>query len=259
MMPVVDASVGLSQNHFSVENYLSVIKQFHVLRMVAMQQQQPNDTAQQELNHFQSQTEIPGLAGFPNAIVASVSLLNPTAITTLVKVDELENLRGVCHCFETHGHFSNRSDWQQSLTILAEKKLCLDLMEVESSDAVVAQMAVFQPELNIIVNIPNTAPAQFQHSIQKLSQLAEYNNVYLKICGADASTIDASGTNTNLYDDAIELFGFDRVMFASGVNRHCSKGMFDRIWSQYVEACSNLSASYRDSLFRTNAVRVYGL
>jgi len=259
MMPVVDASVGLSQSDFSISDYLSGIKQFHVLRMIAVQRQHSGVNTLQELHYFQSQSATPGFSGFPNAIVANVNLFNPTAIMALVKVGELENLRGVCHCFAENGDDANRSDWERSLTILAQNNLNLDLLSVQASEVLVAQMAAFQPELNIIVSISGATTNQEQSSVQKLIPLAKFNNVYFKICGAEPSSASNLAATTTLIDDAIELFGFERIMFASGVNQHWSIDSFDRLWSQYVEACSSLSANCRDNLFRSNAIRVYDL
>jgi len=262
-MPVVDASVGLSKNVFSVSDYLSGIKQFHVLRMIAVQQHQSNVNPLPELNHFQSQSATPGSGGFPNAIVANVNIFDPTAIAALVKVGELENLRGVCHCFAEkfakNGDDVDRSDWERSLTILAKNNFCLDLLATQSSDVFVAQMAAFKPELNIIVSLSSATTNQEQHSVQELKRLAKHNNVYLKICGTEPLSVSNPKATALLIDDAIELFGIERIMFASGVNQHCPADTFDILWSQYSEACSRLSAKSRDRLFRSNAIRVYDL
>jgi len=81
----------------------------------------------------------------------------------------------------------------------------------------------------------------------------------LKLSGANAFSNGAGKVQSTLIDEALELFGHERIMFASGLNQQYVNDSFDRVWSQYVEACLNLSARYRDSLFRTNAIRVYGL
>ncbi len=264
MMPVVDAGVGLSQNEFSVDDYLRGIKQFHVLRMVTVQSQQPIESALQELSYFQTQATTRGFGGFPNAIVASVNLLDPAVITKLVEMDVLDNLRSVCHyfaapSFATTNDDCNRSGWEQSLNILAEKQLSLDLFATHASDAIIVQLAEFQPELNIILNITNVTESDIQNTTQRLTQLAKYNNIYLKVCGTESLTSGAHVALASIIDNALDIFGFERIMFASGVNQHSAEDEFDQLWTQYVNACSSLSAKYRDCLFRTNAIRVYGL
>ena len=259
MMPVVDAGVSLSQNEFSFNEYLHGSKQFHVLRMVAVQHQQAVATGSQELTFFQTQATTRGLGGFPNAIVASVDLLSPSVIKNLVDVQALENLRGVCHRFVPPYDVCIQSDWEQSLKLLAKKRLCLDLFAAQASDAIIVKMAAYKPELNIILNIAGGAQSRVQNTTQRLALLAKYDNIHLKICGAECLTSGANNSLVSLINSAIALFGFERIMFASGVYQHSAENAFDQLWTQYVNACSSLSANYRDCLFRTNAIRVYGL
>ncbi len=259
MMPVIDAGVGISQKKCSFSDYLNAFRQFHVLRMVAMQTRQSTDTVLDELVYFQRQATTRGFGGFPNAIVASVDLFCPTEIAELVKLDSLENLRGIHHSLAEQTHDSNRADLERSLNILAENELCLDLFTTQGCDEAVAQMAAFQPTLNIIVNISVAEDDQVQHTARRLSRLAEFDNVYLKICGVDSSIADGYPLLKMLIDDATKQFGIERIMFASGMGQLSSEGAFDHLWTQYAEACSSLKASYRDRLFRSNAMSVYGL
>lgn len=262
MVPIVDAGVGLSQKHFALSDYLNGINQFHVLRMVAVQLQQPVKVALQELNLFQTLATTRGSGGFPNAILASVDLFNPSSIAELASQHSLKNLRGVWYGSGEQYDISKRSEWQRSLTILAENNLTLDLLLTEANDALAGDMAEYQSQLSIIVGIPDVEAGKNQSAIerlQRLTRLSNCPNVYLKISGDIFSTNGAYKVQSTLIDEALALFGFERIMFSSGLNQYNSNTSFDQQWSEYVEACSMLSARVRDSLFRTNAIRVYGL
>jgi len=262
MMPIVDAGVGLSQNNFAVGDYLSAIKQFHALRMVVVQRPQSDESALQELHYFQAQATTRGSGGFPNAIIARADLLNPLAITELVKLDTLKNLRGVCYRIEEPLTSTARIDWQQSLTVLAQKCWCLDLSISETDVGVVDDMANFQAELTIVVDISsiNTDENKTQAlELKRFARLACNNNVYLKLTGNASSNFNVYSAKSTFIDEALDIFGPEKIMFASGTSRCDANGTIDHLWSQYAHACSNISARYRDKLFRTNAIRVYKL
>lgn len=261
-MPIVDACVGLSQNPNALSDYLSKFNQFHVLRIVAVQQHQSSENTIGELNYFQTQAATPGLGGFPNAFVANVDLFSPTRVTELLEVEELTNLRGIRYRFAGVSNVLKRADWERSLDLLVEKAFCLDVSSISTNVSLIADMAQYQPTIKIIVDLAaadNNSNPSVSHRLSRFASLAQYDNVFLKLCGdgIDATVTDAM--HCALVGEALDLFGCERVMFASGTNQQSTSALLDRQWSSYVDACSNLSSRYRDRLFRTNAIQVYGL
>ncbi|HEY4377267.1 MAG TPA: amidohydrolase family protein, partial [Acidimicrobiales bacterium] len=58
-------------------------------------------------------------------------------------------------------------------------------------------------------------------------------------------------------EDAIEVFGVDRAMFASNFPVDGMHGSFDQLYSSFSTITSGLDAESRNKLFAANAERVY--
>jgi len=265
MVPIVDAGVGLSQKYFVLGDYLKAFKQFHVLRLVAVQRPQAVETALQELQYFQTQASTRGSGGFPNAIVANVDLFSPDAIARLVKINTLENMRGVYHNIKQDNLANDRSGWQQSLDLLVQSHLNLELSIQAQHDQAVQAMAAYQPQLNFIAELAGSLDchSQLTHTTknrrQRLADLAKHKNIHLKICATQFCEINNVDVCTAFIEDALDHFGNERIMFASGLGEPNLPASIDQLWSLCVQGCSGLSASCRDKLFRTNAIRLYAL
>ena len=271
MMPIVDAYVGLSQTAYTLTEYLREPSDFHVLRMVAVEQAASKDAAQNELPLLQKQANTRGFSGFPNAIIASRDIWQTESIAELIASQLVENLRGI--------HFSLGSDTKicntdtaicsaslgqldSVLPLVARSNLVLDITDPTNQWQPIGEIAKNHPELHIVINLfagEDVYLNNASRSLGELSKLAKYDNVHLKICGARLPDFIAEDVLSQLLVSTIASFGAERIMFASGYTQKHTEPRFDQLWTAYASACAQSSARHRDSLFRSNAIRVYDL
>jgi predicted TIM-barrel fold metal-dependent hydrolase len=91
-----------------------------------------------------------------------------------------------------------------------------------------------------------------------LKTLAGASNVALKISGlGQAGRPWSAVDNRGVVLDAIEIFGPDRVMFASNFPVDSLVGSFRTIFSGFLDITSGFRDGERDAMFHGNAVRIY--
>ena len=91
-----------------------------------------------------------------------------------------------------------------------------------------------------------------------MRELAGASNVALKISGlGQAGQPWSADANRSVVLDAIDIFGPERVMFASNFPVDSLVGSFKTIFLGFVAITSTFSAATRDAMFRRNAARLY--
>jgi predicted TIM-barrel fold metal-dependent hydrolase len=93
---------------------------------------------------------------------------------------------------------------------------------------------------------------------EALRTLAGAPNAALKISGlGQAGQAWSADANRRVVLDAIEIFGPDRVMFASNFPVDSLVGSFRTIFAGFLDITSDFSGFERDAMFRNNALRIY--
>ncbi|MEO9229621.1 MAG: amidohydrolase family protein [Devosia sp.] len=93
---------------------------------------------------------------------------------------------------------------------------------------------------------------------EALRQLAGAPNAALKVSGlGQAGRPWSAADNRGVVLDAIDIFGPDRVMFASNFPVDSLVGSFETIFSGFREITSGFPELTRDAMFRGNAMRIY--
>jgi predicted TIM-barrel fold metal-dependent hydrolase len=93
---------------------------------------------------------------------------------------------------------------------------------------------------------------------EALRTLAGAPNAALKISGlGQAGQAWSADANRRVVLDAIEIFGPDRVMFASNFPVDSLVGSFRTIFAGFLDITSDFSAFEREAMFRNNALRIY--
>lgn len=91
-----------------------------------------------------------------------------------------------------------------------------------------------------------------------MKTLAAAPNTALKVSGlGQAGRPWSADDNRGVVLDAIDIFGPDRVMFASNFPVDSLVGSFSTIFSGFLDITSGFSDGERDAMFRGNAVRIY--
>ena len=93
---------------------------------------------------------------------------------------------------------------------------------------------------------------------EAMTTLARARNVALKISGLGQAGLPWSAeANRSVVLDAIDIFGPDRVMFASNFPVDSLVASFGTIFTGFFEITAGFSAAERDAMFRDNAARIY--
>ena len=271
MMPIVDPHVGLSHDAFTLDDYLLQSSRFHVLRMVAVQQPQQADTVIDGLHYMRKISTTRGYGGFPNGIVAYCDLTRAGALIQLLENEVAVFLRGV-HVTLTQGNrrapvlieSEQLSNLMENVAVLDSQALSLDVtLSVDQCD-VLNIIAVSNPALPIIVSLENWSQwlvdRQEDDFLDRLSLIANQENVHIKLCDNRCGKIEEyAAIQKRMIDTCANVFGYERIMFASVAKDGQESSSFDEQWGAYVDATQSYSARHRDQLFRSNAIRVYRL
>lgn len=270
MMPIVDPHVGLSCDGLALNDYLTLSDNFHVLRMVAVQQPQSFDSVLANLRYYRELSTTRGYGGFPNGMVAYCDLAEAGALSKLLDNEFSTFVRGV--------HFSPSAAVQntiqssdclvslssiEQLELLNSRELSLDMSVSIGQCKLVDTIARRYPELVILVTMQDwaqwldTGSASFY--AEQIALLANNENVHIKLCDNRCSKSEDYAVIQNIMiDQCVNLFGFERIMFASYLDTNVTLP-FNAQWRSYLNATENFTAKQRDKLFRSNAIRSYRL
>ena len=118
------------------------------------------------------------------------------------------------------------------------------------------------PDTQIILNhtgLPSDrSPEGLAGWRKAMGELAGASNVALKISGlGEAGQPWSANDNRSVVLDAIDIFGPERVMFASNFPVDSLVGSFKSIFLGFVAITSTFSVEARDAMFRRNAARLY--
>ncbi|HWE88535.1 MAG TPA: amidohydrolase family protein [Pseudonocardiaceae bacterium] len=220
---------------------------------------------------------VTGLAaefGWPNAMVAHAVLDSPDVEDLLAAFGSAPLVRGIRHkpggaaTVEQRraGQRTLLTDprWQSGFALLAKHDLAFELQTHWCNLTDARQLAEDHPAVPIIVDhagLPaDRGPDGLRAWRDALVQVAEPANVAIKISGiGDPGHPWTAEHNAWIVRAVIDVFGVDRVMFASNypVDRLCAD--FDTIYRGFKGLTAELSAADQSKLFHDNAIRYYGL
>lgn len=211
--------------------------------------------------------------GMPNAIVAFAALDDPAIDELLAAHTANANVRGIRHIINWHPD-PRRSYTQWDVTLdpqwewgfgrLAHHDLSFDLQAYPTQLAPIARLIARHSGIPVIINhagmaVPTDANG-WQDWRKGMAALAALPNVSVKISGMGFAWRPWTVSQARPYVlDTIELFGPDRVMFASDFPTDKLFGDFDQHLDAYALIVANFSDDERRAMFGRNANRVYRL
>ena len=209
--------------------------------------------------------------GMPDAIIAFAALDDPDVEALLERHADHDNVRGIRHIANWHEDpaktytprdVTRDPNWQAGFGLLAKYGLSFDFQLYPGQMDRAAKLAARHPDVPVIINhagMPDAAgEAAFDRWAAGMSALAEVPSVSAKISGF--GILDRAWTIESIRAyvlTLIDLFGTDRIMFASDFPTDKLAGSFDRHLSAYSAITANFSADERDRLFAANAERTY--
>jgi predicted TIM-barrel fold metal-dependent hydrolase len=199
--------------------------------------------------------------GHPDAIIGG---LPPTesaaeAIALLDRQQAAERFRGV----RPMGAAEGPPPRPDVLRALQDRELVFELMARPAGLRSAAEALAPYPDLVVVVEHagwPRSSTyderALWRDGMRALAELG--GNVVCKLSGLamPLGSMDPAVLGPWI-EEAVELFGVDRCMFASNFPVDGLHGTFDELYSAYVTVTSGLDAESRDKLFAANAERVY--
>jgi predicted TIM-barrel fold metal-dependent hydrolase len=211
--------------------------------------------------------------GLPDAIVAFADLSGPAVDTLLARHVEHGRVRGIRHIVNWHpdrrrsytsADLTRTDRWAAGFARLAEHGLSFDLQcypgQVAGLVPVLSRhddVPVFLNHMGMPVLTDVDGLARWREGMR---QLAALPHVAIKISGMGFAWRDWTEDRVRpLIREAIELFGTDRVMFASDLPTDRLFGTVDRHLSAYHAIVADFSRDERCALFGGNANRFYRL
>jgi predicted TIM-barrel fold metal-dependent hydrolase len=212
--------------------------------------------------------------GFPHGIVAYAALNDSDVESVLARHREYPNVRGMRQILNWHRDprktYLARPDlmkdpaWQRGFGLLKKYGLSFDLQLYPSQMADAADLAAGNPDQQILLNHNGMPVDRDAEGIdlwrRGMCLLSACPNVSVKISGPAVG--DRSWTAASVRPfilESIDMFGVDRVMFASNFpvdKLHCS---FTTMYQAFEAAVAAFSAIERHKMFFANAERLYDL
>ena len=202
----------------------------------------------------------------PFRSVAGISLLDDTFDSTLVELIKRPCVVGVRDILDDEAVVVLSSRLcQERLAKLAEHGLSFDAqlsMADLAASSLLIQTVRNIPELMVILNHsgwPPNDPYQYQTWVNAMKELAELDNVAVKLSGWEMSDRNWCFENAmRTINKVIALFGEERVMLASNFPLSTWRYSYDEYWSNWIAQLSaDMGASVTDKLFCQNAYRWY--
>ncbi|MGQ0511177.1 MAG: amidohydrolase family protein [Betaproteobacteria bacterium] len=200
--------------------------------------------------------------GFPTVMVAQAWLDRDDVARVLERQAAVPFVRGVRH---KPGPGAMRdARWREGYALLARFGLRFDLQAPWTALEDAAALCRAYPATQLILNHTGLPADRSAEGIagwkRALRILAECPNAAIKISGVGVPGLRwTSGLNREIVLSAIELFGWQRAMFASNypVDGLCAG--FDEIYAGFREIVAQFPALEQRALFHDNAVRIYAM
>lgn len=208
----------------------------------------------------------------PYAIIGHADLTSDDVESVLQGHTQSKRLRGIRqflnylegrpeYCWAKQDHLKNPL-WRSNYGLLSKYNLDFDLM------CFAHQMLEFAPLAAAHSNMPvhlEHCGMPWDHTPEGrdlwrkgMAAMAELPHVDLKISGLGNTIEDWNVDNIRQYVlEAIELFGVDRISFASNFPTDKQFSSMATIWDAFFEITKNFSHDEKDAMFADNAMRAY--
>ncbi|MDC7692715.1 amidohydrolase family protein [Asticcacaulis sp. DXS10W] len=211
--------------------------------------------------------------GLPTAIVAFAGLNDVKVEALLYAHSQHSAVRGIRHILNWHSnpYFSytpanllEDPQWRAGYAKLARYGLSFDLQIYENQMASAAALAARHPDIPVMLNhagMPvNDGDGYLERWTKGLKALADVPHVSVKISGMGFSNRHwTTDTIRPLVLSVIDIFGTDRVMFASDVPTDKLFSDYKTIMTSFEEVTKAFSEDERRAMFAGNANRLYRL
>lgn len=211
--------------------------------------------------------------GLPTASVAHAVLKDPAVESTIARLAEFPLVRAVrnkpgqaASPAEAAANPNLLSDpqWRKGFALLNRYGLDFELQTAWWHFAEASALAAEHPETQITINHTGLPSDRSREGIAGWSAglrlMAQHENVAIKISGIGLQGVPwTAENNREIVETTAEIFGADRIMFASNFPVDGLAGSYQDIYGGFVEIASAWSADEQRAAFIGNAVKYYRL
>ena len=265
--PAGDVS-GIAGRDYGLDRYRADVAGWNVVKSVHIECGLPPKDQLSETDWLQA---IADTEGFPQAIVAGACLDRPDVEGLLEAHAARANVRGVRQIVNWHADplktYTPRDllkdpAWRQGFGLLARHGLSFDLQLYPSQMFDAAALAFEHSGTSIIVNHAGMPTDRDADGLEVwrvgMAALAAQPNVSVKISNFGGVDRDWSPSSIAPFVHRIlDLFGVERVMFASNFPVDRVHGAFGAHFAAFDHTVRDLTAAEREALFAANAARLY--
>jgi predicted TIM-barrel fold metal-dependent hydrolase len=218
-------------------------------------------------------TELAKREGYPHAVVAQAWLHHENTLDVLQKQAAFGLVRSVRHKPGGPAHPNDAGNqktlmsdinWRHGYSLLSDLNLNFDLQTPWWNLGEAAQLAQDFPQTTLVLNHTGLPSDRSESGLAgwqaSMAQLARCPNVAVKISGIGIRgvpwTVEA---NEWIVRQTIELFGTERIMFASNFPVDGLCATFDTIYRGFKQIVGHFPSSEQAKMFYDNARRYYRL
>ncbi len=214
------------------------------------------------------------IGGNPLAIVGFADFSSDAVDRILEQHCQYKNIRGIRQmmnyladtpalCWASQDYMQNPT-WVKNIGLLKKYGLSFDPMCFSNHFAGLAQIAHNNPDILIILEhtgMPHDHTEQGKAFwAEGLRKIAACDNTAIKISGLGNTIGNWTEHSIRPYVlQAIDIFGTDRVCFASNAPTDKQFSPINDIWQAFLSITADFSRSEKDNMFANNALRLYNM
>ena len=207
-------------------------------------------------------------ADYVRGVVAWVDLQNPVKVgTALERLRKEPKFVGIRHIVqdEKDVNWILRDVVLESFKELARQRVPFDMVIKPDHLRNVFKVLDRVPKLSIVVDHiakPNIAGGGSPGWAEGMAAIAQHPGVYCKLSGlvTEANLRQWKSSDLKPYvTHAVDVFGWDRVMFGSDWPVCLLAATYQQVWMALQQCLGEISSEHRTKVFGNNAVRFYGL
>ena len=212
----------------------------------------------------------------PSVHIGFVDLTSPETPALLERYIQLPNFRGVRQIISriadrpeisfTSVDYLDHKLWREQFALLAEHNLSFDLQLYPEQMSAAAAFFKQHPDIPVVIDHAGSPYDQTKAGLlawrEGLAELSQLEHCHIKLSGF--GMFDQQWTAQSiqpLFNDIVELFSAERVMFGSNFPVDKLMRSYDFVVDSILECCGNsdLSTEQLNAIFSENAKRFYRL
>jgi predicted TIM-barrel fold metal-dependent hydrolase len=253
---------------YLLEDFFADIGDLPVSKSVHVQAEHDFADPVRETRWLQAIADDPKSRGFPHGIVAYADFCAPDIADILAAHADCANVRGIRQMVHENQLNPDAPDrlndpaWQRNLGLLNDHGWSFDLQVYPPQARDAVRLTDRHGDIQFILCHTGQPSIQDEAGLARwraaMRLLAERPNVAIKMSGFGmfdrAFTLDSIRP---IILDTIDLFGVERVMFASNFPVDGMARSYASLWQTFSDAVQDFSEDERNLMFRTNAEKYY--